>query len=203
MPTDLPAAVAAVRRAVEAGDVPRTRVDEAVRRTLGLKQRLGVLDGPAGGGLPASLTSLASPGRLATSRRIAAASLTVLATGTRSTSVRTGWRSSARSSSAVLVSMPPVFALLRSASFSAIHVIGESTGFDMDVNAACEGRRAGRAGSAAPWPPPTSAAGSGTRRVRNPRRRCTQSRYPVCGSGSGTLCGKPAASSASAAIVVR
>ncbi|HEX6446914.1 MAG TPA: glycoside hydrolase family 3 protein [Streptosporangiales bacterium] len=74
MPADLPAAVAAVRRAVEAGDVPMTRVDEAVRRTLALKQRLGVLDGRAGGG---SLASLASPERLAASRRISAAGLTV------------------------------------------------------------------------------------------------------------------------------
>lgn len=75
MPADLPAAVAAVLRAVEADDVPIARVDEAVRRTLTLKRRLGVLDGTAGGG---SLDSLASTERLAASRRIASAGLTVL-----------------------------------------------------------------------------------------------------------------------------
>jgi beta-N-acetylhexosaminidase len=47
MPADLDAAIAAVTAAVRTGRIPASRVDSAVRRTLRLKARLGILDGSA------------------------------------------------------------------------------------------------------------------------------------------------------------
>ncbi len=76
VPTDYPAFIADATRAVEDGDIPLERIDDAVRRILTVKFRLGLFEHPYAD--PALLGTVGSPEHRELARRAVAQSLVLL-----------------------------------------------------------------------------------------------------------------------------
>ncbi len=76
VPTDYKAFVAALTKAVESGQVPEARIDDAVRRILRVKQKLGLFDDPHGDRAP--LDTIAGEDKRALAREAVTRSLVLL-----------------------------------------------------------------------------------------------------------------------------
>jgi beta-N-acetylhexosaminidase len=77
MPSDLPDAIDAVRSAVLSGEVTQARLDQSVLRILRLKQKLGLFQN-AQVDASAAVSSVGTPGQLATAARTASDSITLV-----------------------------------------------------------------------------------------------------------------------------